>query len=225
MRYFLPVILAVVVASQPIPPHTIWLYGDSISRGYGLSEFEHPSPINSIQGIANLLLIENGHPEITVKWSGSQDAQRLWLDRHENYVFSQDVIIFENAGPHFGPEPYRAWLKLWEYGAGDNRLYLTTTPDNRPVGDINDFSEINPVVRAEAGHLLDWEAEFAAKAGVVDLLLPDGVHPNAFGNFVMAVSILRSQGVEVESYESVIAAFDGYYESVDVPAVLGQLVE
>lgn len=220
MKLFLPIILVCCLITQP---RTIWLYGDSISRGYGLGQFEHPSPINSIQGIANLLLTENGYNDFVVKNRGTQDAQTLWVDRHDNVVQSENVIIFENAGPHFGPEAYRTWLKLWKSSAGDNRLYLTTTPDNKSVGDINDYSAINPIVREEAVHLLDWDAEFAAKAGVVDLILPDGIHPNGFGNFLMAVSILRSQGVEIDSYESVVSEFETYYPSLPIRDILEQL--
>lgn len=215
MRYFLPLIITCCLVGQP---RTVWLYGDSISRGWGLGEFEYPSPINSVWGIANLLAAENGHPEITVRWRGYQDPQRLWLDRHENIVAGGDVIIFENAGPHFGPEAYRLWLQLWRESAGDNRLILTTTPDNRPAGDINDYSTINPVVREEATSLLDWEVDFerlepVAQEHGVSLMHPDGIHPNAFGNFVMAVSILRGQGVEIERYDSVLAEFERYYPS------------
>lgn len=222
---FLPLVFCLTLTQ---PTTTTWLYGDSVAAGHGLGVFSERSPIDSAQGIANLLAAENGHPEITVAYAGTQDFAVLWEHRG---VGPDDVIVFENAGTHFNDtEAYRNWLRLWKFAAGQNRLYLATTPDLPPATEDSQYDRplagglsINQVVREEAVNLLDWDAEFEAKAHIVDLIQPDGIHPNAFGNFVMAVSLLRAQGVEVRSYASVLAAFSGYYPSINVPAVLAAL--
>jgi hypothetical protein len=214
VKYFLPLILCACLARQP---YTIWLYGDSISRGYGLADFDHPSPINSIWGIGNLLAQENGC-NVVFRYAETQDAQNIWLQIQENTVKVNDIVIFENAGPHYNDlEVYRMWLKLVIQSTPNRKLYLATTPDNRPVGDASDYSAINPIVRQEAARLLDWEATFTP-----DLLLSDGVHFNAYGNFAAALSILRAEGVEIESYESVKTEFER--QGLDAGR-LGELVE
>jgi hypothetical protein len=48
----------------------------------------------------------------------------------------------------------------------------------------------------------------AGMSGVgVSVMHEDGVHPNAFGNFALAISLLQRLGIEIKSWDSVANEF------------------
>lgn len=217
LKYFLPLIIcACLVQTQPT---TIHIYGDSIAKGYGLADFANPSPINSIWGIGNMILPpDSGY---TFRYGAVEPIQdnSIWQAVQTGIIEPGDVVVFENAGPHFdNTEMYRMWLKLVKFGAThkgqatiDVDVWLATTAEFSPgpayynsnYDEIIDSGlSINEVIRQEAGpELLDWDAEMNRAVLIMGEygatpMLPDGVHPNAFGNFVMVMSVLHRLGVE-----------------------------
>ena len=167
----------------------------------------------------------------------------IWQAVQAGVIGPGDVVVFENAGPHFdNTEYYRMWLKLIRFQAThrgkaaiDVRLLLPTTPDYQPKAPgfynsnydeiVDSGLSINDVVRQEAGpDLLDWDAEMTRATAVMaeygaTPMLPDGVHPNAFGNLVMAVSILRKLDIEPRNFDSAKAEFLTYRSQF--PALFG----
>lgn len=215
----------------------VHLYGDSIVKGLGMGRYDHPSPLNRIDRIAQSLTIENGVPESALHFHRAQyqTADHVWYARiFDGAILSGDVVLFENAGAHFGDSRvYRDWLRLFFRAATLNNedasqpsgvsLLFTTTADY--VEDDASYQydtpvwpeqvSVNDIVRQEAGSLgagvLDWNAkldaavEMMAEYGATPMLEP--IHPNAFGNFVLAVSLANHMGVEIRDYANVTAEF------------------
>ena len=239
LKIFLPLILCVCLSS----PTTIHIYGDSIARGYGLADFDNTSQINSIWGIGNLMLPDGSG--YVFRYGANEPIQdnSIWQAVQAGVIEPGDVMVFENAGPHFdNTEYYRIWLRLVRFQAThrgkaalDVRLLLTTTPDYNPgpayynsnYDEIVDSGlSINDVVRQEAEppDLLDWDAEMDRAAGIMaeygaTPMLADNVHPNAFGNLVLAVSILRKLDIAPANLDIVKAEFLDYRSQF--PALFG----
>lgn len=231
LKYFLPLIFCACLALEQ--PATIHVYGDSIAKGYGLADFDNQSPINSIWGIGNLLLPPDS--DYVFRYGAVEPIQdnSIWQAVQTGVIEPGDIVVFENAGPHFdNTEMYRMWLNLVKFGAThkgqveiDVRVWLTTTPEYSPPlayynsnydAIIDSGLSINDVVRQEAGtDLLDWDAEMDRAALIMGEygatpMLQDGVHPNAFGNFVMAASILDKLDIDPASLNAVKAEFLAY---------------
>jgi len=211
----------------------IHVYGDSISRGLGFVEFEDPSPLSRIQGIADLLLRENGVPaaEFAVRYAWSQNPERLVNEIRSGLVRPVDIVLYQDAGPHendIGQRRKRLQNFIDAVRHTDPRVHLivTTTFDFNPPPAFENSRYDEPVAGSalsmnavlldiaarENVAVLDWNSQFdVAVAGMarsgVSLMREDGVHPNALGNFALAISLLEYLGIEVRSWDSVADEF------------------
>ncbi|MFZ4681266.1 MAG: SGNH/GDSL hydrolase family protein [Terrimicrobiaceae bacterium] len=211
----------------------VHLYGDSISRGIGFMDFEDPSPLSRIQGIADLLLRENGVPstDLVVRYAWSQDPRRVKSEIRAGLVRPGDVVVYQDAGPHENViDERRARLQNFINAVPltDPRieLILTTTFDYDPPPSYENSRYDEPVAgsnlsmnalllktaASENVSVLDWNSQMDAEvSGMapfgVSLMREEGVHPNALGNFALAISLLQRLGIEIKSWESVANEF------------------
>ena len=236
LKTFLPLILCACLGQPPCTTGdrlaTIHIYGDSIARGYGLADFDNTSPLNSIWGIGNLMLPDGSGYVFRYGVNEPIQDNSIWQAGQAGVIEPGDVVVFENAGPHFdNTEYYRMWLKLIRFQAthrgNDVRLLLTTTPDYQPKAPgfynsnydeiVDSGLSINDVVRQEAASadLLAWDAEMDRAMGIMaeygaTPMLADNVHPNAFGNLALAGSVLRKLEIDPANLDSVKAEFLDY---------------
>jgi hypothetical protein len=80
----------------------VHIYGDSIARGYGYGAFEIDKTFNSIQGIAQYYLYDQGisQQEVFFRYAYSQSPQVMADDLLNGVIRQGDVVLFEDAGPH-----------------------------------------------------------------------------------------------------------------------------
>ncbi|MFZ4682549.1 MAG: SGNH/GDSL hydrolase family protein [Terrimicrobiaceae bacterium] len=211
----------------------VHIYGDSISRGFGFVEFEDPSPLSRIQDIAGLLARENGVPqsELAIRYAWSQDPRRLENEIRAGTVRPEDVVLYQDAGPHENNAGQRR-TRLQDFinavRLTDPRveLILTTTFDFDPPPVFENSRYDEPVAGStlsmnavllevavrENVPVLDWNLQIDAAVAAlapseIFLMHNDGVHPNALGNFALAISILQHLGIEIRSWNSVVNEF------------------
>ncbi len=218
---------------------TIHFFGDSISRGWGFGKFDHESFINSIQGIANKIAVENGCEYGFVRSEMGQNFESVWLQKRKKNIKPGDYVLFEDAGHHYNNiDAYRKMVELFIFAAHytppskkieNIEVLLATTADYNPPeayynseydSPVNEKGDtINGIFRnlslRKGVTLLDWnrlmdEAVKKMKQYGVSPMHRDGVHPNIFGNFLYAVSLAELAGLKVQKYESVTDEFLKY---------------
>lgn len=125
--------------SQPEAKTIVYFYGDSVSSGYGFGTDDSTSPLNTIQGIANILLGANCPNGAYANRNRGQDFNGLCYDAKQGLFHGDDFIPWENAGPTLNDaEMYRKWLELVLFAAqGKAPLILTTTYDHGGFSDYN----------------------------------------------------------------------------------------
>lgn len=191
----------------------ISLHGDSIFKGIGMGDYSHPSALNSVGRVLAELLAP-GQVEVRI---GGQTADSVWYDVAAGKIKDGDIVVFENAGPHFNDtEMYRMWLTLFHKAATwdsrnnkalNSRVFLTTTFDYVNHGDlynseydvpVNGGHTINEVIKQvgvnTGAPVLDWNAimdDLVSRESSIGVhfMSTDLIHANAFGNLVMAFSI------------------------------------
>lgn len=199
------------VGHTPPTKVRISFHGDSIFRGYGMAQFEHPNPINSITRILGELIAK----DIVEVRTGAQTAEGIWDEVTSGKVGDGDIAIFENAGPHFNDDDYyRTWIHMihraltWDSQSNremttkvyfstmfsystDIRLYNSdySTPVNGGLSInqvITDYGSTNGLPVFKWKDMMD-----AAKLAMPDIKFvhDDGIHPTVFGNLLMAYSI------------------------------------
>ena len=108
-------------------------------------------------------------------------------------------------------------------------MILVTTPDYNPPQAYYNSSYDSPlgatgktineaireVAKKKKAGLLDWN--LLMDVGVskmkkynVKLMYDDGVHPNIFGNYLLALSVLEYNGLKINTYETVYKEFLKY---------------
>lgn len=211
----------------------VHIYGDSIARGWGFGIFEYKNHLNRIQDIAQMLLRDNGvsEQELFFRFAWSQDVKRISQELSSGMIRDGDIIVFEDAGPHEDNVEQRRerFLTIEEAVKGSGRevsLILTTMFDYWPtppyynseydalIGDSG--MTMNQVVLEIAADgypsVLDWNKQMdqaveALRLFGVSPMHRDGVHPNIFGNFLLATSLLNHIGIPISNYESVKQEF------------------
>jgi hypothetical protein len=201
--------------------------GDSISGGWGFGQFDYPATLNRIQDIATLLMQDNlaSPPVINLIPDGPPQSGAVLAARiQENVVGPNDWIFYEDAGDHFGS--YHAYRKrladLAAASAGANRRlfvmtmfeydpsYSTNTLFDAPTSD-EPTKSINDAIREEATaqglSLIDMNKgmddlrAYMLKNGFGSPVHGDGIHPNVFGNLMMAFVELRALGADLDSWK------------------------
>ncbi len=211
----------------------IHIYGDSIARGWGFGVFEYKNPLNRIQDIAQMLLRDNGvsKQELFFRFAWTQDVKRISQELNSGMIKDGDVVVFEDAGPHEDNVEQRRqrFLAIKETVKKSRRevsLVLTTMFDYWPtplyynseydalIGDSG--MTMNQVVLEIAADgypsVLDWNKQMdqaveALRLFGVSPMHRDGVHPNIFGNFLLAASLLNHIGIPISNYDSVKQEF------------------
>jgi hypothetical protein len=202
---------------------TVHLCGDSIAWGFALgrlppqvSPSEPLYPFRSIAGMANLVLEENFAPAafsylgFSVIDGGASGTLARLTDQH--VIRPGDWVVLEEAGAH-NPDPavYQDYLTMAVSAAsapGVNVAVLTMFDyPPAPAECQNDAGSpsMNDVARsaAAAGNatLIDcnesmdrWRTSAKAADGV-NVIHPDGIHPNVWGQMRMTADILRAVGM------------------------------
>lgn len=211
----------------------VHIYGDSIARGWGFGVFEHKNRLNRIQDIAQMLLRDNGvsEHELFFRFAWSQDVKRISQELSSGMIRDGDIIVFEDAGPHEDNVKQRRerFLTIEEAVKGSGRevsLILTTMFDYWPtppyynseydalIGDSG--MTMNQVVLEIAADgypsVLDWNKQMdqaveSLRLFGVSPMHRDAVHPNIFGNFLLATSLLNHIGIPASNYDSVKQEF------------------
>jgi hypothetical protein len=141
----------------------------------------------------------------------------------EGEIGRDDWIVYEDAGPHGGSyHAYRRKLAgICEAAAGARRRVLLMTmfdyqpkiPDSAydaPTSDVPARS-INDAIRDEAvaqrvgtvdmNRFMDQLQEFLKSEGWGSTCHRDGIHPNVFGNLLMAFVLLRAMGADISDWK------------------------
>jgi hypothetical protein len=220
----------------------VHLYGDSISRGRAVGQFEDgETPLNpghplyrfrSIASMANWALEHNGRAERFV-YCGNIEPDVIRALIRSRVIRAGDTIILEDAGDYTaGPRAYYAFwrrvreaasaegvkvvmMTMFDYCRGGNMACDPAMQYDTPIGaqgTLNDATRraagltANPV--APNGHAFDgalhlidmnwvmdaWRASALSIDGV-DVMLPDGVHPNVWGQMKMTQHYLAAAGL------------------------------
>jgi hypothetical protein len=161
----------------------------------------------------------------------------------EGEIGPDDWIVYEDAGPHGASyHDYRRKLAgICQAAAGANRRVILMTmfdyrpsiPDSAydaPTRDVPGRS-INDAIRDEAAAqrvacldmngFMDRLQEALQGQGWGSTCHRDGIHPNVFGNLLMAFVLLRALGAEVADWklDAVEARFRHPATGGDVPAM------
>lgn len=211
----------------------IHFYGDSIGRGRGLAVSEDPNPLSRIEDTAQLLLQDNGVSprELYVRYAWEQDLVYIQQDLASGMIRDNDIILYEDAGQHeedveLRRQRFEKIEKVVRDSGRKVQLVFTTMFDYQPASGFynsnydalvgNSGMTMNQVVETVTASgnssLLDWnkqmdEAMVALTPYGVSPMLPDGVHPNIFGNVLLAATIVKYVGVPLNNYQSVKEAF------------------
>jgi len=213
----------------------IHIYGDSIASGYVFGEFEDPNPLNRIQDIANMLLAENGYApkKLWVRYAGSQDIKQMRTELASGLIVDWDIILYEDAGPHENNvvarrQRYLDIKRIIEESGRKVSLILTTMFDYKPhpPGYYNSEYDaliensgltMNDVARSVASDsacsLLDWNSKMDLAMEILPQrfrfspMFIDGIHPNIFGNLLLASSLLNHMGIPITHCNSIRDAF------------------
>lgn len=206
----------------------VHMYGDSIARGRDRDT--HPNPLNRIQDIANMLLIDNGYApkELYVRCAWSQDIEKMRTELASGMIDDGDTILFEDAGPHENDviarrQRFQSIKRVVEESGRKISLVFTTMFSYRTHPDPRNAEHdaligtsgltMNDVVRSVASEgslcsLLDWNKEMdvtVLKLGRFEVspMYSDGIHPNVFGNFLLACSLLNHIGIPITHYNTI----------------------
>lgn len=211
----------------------VHFYGDSIGRGRGLGEYEMSSSLDRIEDTAQLLLRDNGvsNKQLLFRYAWTQDTGQMAAELKAGMIRDGDIIVYEDAGQHeddIGKRRQR-FLNIEKIVRDSGRkvqLVFTTMFDYQPasgfynsnydalVGDSGMTMNQVVVQVAASGStsLLDWNEQM--DSAVVALtpygispMLPDGVHPNALGNVLLAASLVKYAGIPITNYQSVKQEF------------------
>jgi hypothetical protein len=206
---------------------TVHFAGDSIIKGYGFADYSNPSPLARIQDICTLLLDANvaSHPVMHRLENANYGARpgALIADNiASGAIGPNDWIIYEDAADARLYRDYRTELRLLaDASEGANRTLLLMTmfdyatsgtynmydrlTDDVPVKTINDAFRDEGVVRGnrviDMNACMDGYHDYLLANGWGSPVLPDGVHPNVFGNTLMAFRILRSLGYNIDTWD------------------------
>ena len=211
----------------------VHLYGDSIARGWGLGVFEDANPLNRVQDIANMLLADNSIPpeSLFVRYAWSQDVEQMRRELASGMIVDGDVIVFEDAGPHENNVDARRqrflnMKRTIEESGRKVSLVLTTMFDYWPtppyynseydaiVGDsgvtMNDV--VRSVATSASSSLLDWNTKMDMAVTEfrrfgISPMHRDAVHPNIFGNLLLAASLLNHIGLPITNYDTIRDTF------------------
>lgn len=211
----------------------IHIYGDSIARGWGFGVFEDPSPLNRVHDIANILIADNGFApkELYIRYAWSQDIEQMRTELASGMIKSGDTIVFEDAGPHednveVRRQRFLSMKEVIKLSGRDVQLILTTMFDYWPTPPYynSEYDAVigqsgltmNDVVRSLAAdgscQLLDWNSQMDLamiefqKFGASPMHR-DMVHPNIFGNFLLAVSLLKHLDIPITNYHTIRKEF------------------
>lgn len=237
-----------VVGHAPSNKVRISFHGDSVFRGYGMAQFEHPAALNSIPRILVELIAKN----IVEVRTGDQTAEGIWDEVSLGKVGDGDIAIFENAGPHFNDDDYyRTWLHMihraltWDSQNAremTTKVYLSTmfaySTDPRMYNSdysspVNGGLSLNQVITDYGSTnglpVFKWkEMMDGAISAMPDIKFVhgDGIHPTVFGNLLMAYSIYYKLNLGASPDNSGLkAAFEGVdKEMVDRHIIPSSLV-
>ncbi|MCK6625146.1 MAG: SGNH/GDSL hydrolase family protein [Anaerolineae bacterium] len=211
----------------------VHFYGDSIARGWGFGAFEYENRLNRIEDIAQMLLNDHGinEHELFFRFAWSQDTKHMLQELNSGMIKDGDIIVFEDAGPHEDDinkrrERYQSIKNTVRESKKDVTLVLTTMFDYWPtppyynseydalIGDSG--MTMNQVVFEAAADgyplVLDWNKQMDQAVESLRLygispMHRDSVHPNIFGNFLLATSLLKGIGIPISNYKSVREEF------------------
>lgn len=234
IRVLLAVVFVMLLPSSmhAAPQRTIHLYGDSISRGYGLGGFsdliptDHPlyllrSPASMIESVFS----DNGITD-SVRYAGDlfiggiEQTDRLEQDWDSGLIRVGDILVFEDAGPAAMPDDYeQQWRALRAVATEYHPVTLLMlemfdfppAPEDSQYATALGLSERtrNQASAAAAAaqmpyvgqtlrvHLRDTMVQARSSARVydqVDLILPDGIHPNVWGQMLLVGEVLKAAG-------------------------------
>ncbi|MFM8496696.1 MAG: hypothetical protein ACKOEM_14445 [Planctomycetia bacterium] len=225
----------------------VWFLGDSIFKGWGFATYDNPSPLCRVQDICNLLAKDNlDSPTAFVRMAheaaGPPDRPDFFLKvaaLHD--IGPQDWVIYEDAGPHGSSyHGYRRKLALVAdaVAAEDRRLFFMTMFDYQPPLAESEYDaptkdepakSINDAIRDEAAargltvidmnRAMDRLQQELQRTCGGSTCFPDGIHPNVFGNLLMALVIVKSLGGDVGEWrlQAVEPHFDHPAGGGDVP--------
>jgi len=220
--------------ATPAKARTVHIYGDSIASGIGFGVYDYPSTLESIPQAATALARANGSdlrfsanrgqdatlicqgvasglikPDDDVIYEDAgphtDEAQSYanfmtyaaWCATHGNIGVAPRsprhliyATMFDYGNPYDGDAAYDAPFK--KYGA-------PRTP--------NDVTR--NVARSRGARLLDWNATMDAAHAVLEpqgvhVVQSDGIHPTPFGYALLAVSVLRAEGVRITNLTPVV---------------------
>lgn len=212
--------LTLAAAASAAPPRTVHMYGDSIFKGWGYGQYDHPSLLNRIDRIATVM----ADGKLRFNRTSEQAPSLICAAVRSGRVRRGDSIVFENAGPHFNNNTaYRKWLEGVAWCSRKHRLMLSTMfdydPDpvsvphstyDEPVEGGRTVNQVTvAVARKEGAHVIDWNhAMDAARKRLepegVHVVHPDGIHPTVWGNILMAARLVRAHGVPVRNVNRVL---------------------
>lgn len=227
--------------------HVVFLFGDSISRGFGLrvwaDEMDRGNALwelRSPSSMINMMLRDSGIRQerdacgvlsaaanVAVyagrsgqPLGGEEAAARLRDLVQRRIIRAGDVVVLEDARDvEERVHPYAAnWILVREALRDTGvTVIMMTMPEmeiNRPLRDDHGAS-FNDATRQAAAHavngapavLIDMEAALrsfdqrATQFGVLSLQ-SDELHPNVWGQCVIAASVLRAAGAESHAWPS-----------------------
>ena len=209
----------------------VHMYGDSIARGRDGEAY--PSPLNRIQDIANILLAENGYApeELFVRCPYSQDIEKMRTELASGIIDDGDTIVYEDAGPHENDviarrQRFQSIKRVVKESGRKVSLVFTTIFDycGQACRGATEYDALigtsgltmNDVVRSATSDgfcsLWDWNKEMdeaVLKLGRFEVspIYSDGIHPNVFGNLVLASSLLNHIGIPVKRYDMILDEF------------------
>lgn len=215
MRNVIAAVIAALTLTGTASGGTVHMYGDSIFKGWGFGQYDHPSPLNRIDRIAALM----AGGKVGFNRTSEQAPSQICGAVKAGEIRRGDTIIFENAGPHFNNNTkYRRWLEGVAWCSRKHKLVLTTMFDYNPDPVTVPFStyddpvgaggSVNSLVAAFARQkrvgLIDWNyrmdwARAALQPLGVKVVHDDGIHPTPWGNILMAASLVKQQGLSVKT--------------------------
>jgi hypothetical protein len=195
----------------------VFLYGDSIPRGYALGQLADTVaetaplyPLASIRSTANWALSLNGRiPQTVFAYAGGfayishslipqiRDAVSAGVIR------SGDVVIVSDAGDHSSdPDAYEAWwaeirqtiterhditlvmTSMYDYGVPTDHQYDTvfgtrTMNEATYSAATEDLPYVGQTLFLDLNAKMDAFRTAALSGDGIDIMLPDGIHPNS----------------------------------------------
>lgn len=207
----------------------VHFYGDSIHYGLGFASYDYPSFLNRIDLTTNnILAVESIDAE--VRRTESQDTNNIWHDLDQGNIIPGDMVLFENAGPHYNnTDAYQKWLELALFGAthkdgvqvlGNDRMIFTTMFDFNPTIPLSTYSTIvdngksindvvTSVVTANGTSMMDWNKQMRDADALLRpfgvIVVADTIHPTAWGNIVLSMSLSKLLGATLNNVDVIVA--------------------